>query len=328
MIDVHAHLFFNELLGQAGDLGPRIETRPDGTLALVTGGYTFPMGNRTSVHFSPEQRLEELDAAGIDVQIVSGSPLWYFHHSPASLAVPFARAFNDHLGAFAAAAPERLKAVGVLPVQDTAASVKELDRAVNELNLAGVMIGTDARARLDDRDLDELYAALAELDVPLMIHSTIAGVDGPPPEERFRRFKNELTIGHPFQETEAALTLVFGGVLRRHPGLRVCMPHGAGTLPYLHGRMRAFMTKLPDAPMSVEDFDEDFGRLWFDTHVHGKGSLRLLIDVVGPERLVFGTNFGAWDTGRTSDLDGTGLDTEANARRLFRRSFAADDTAA
>lgn len=321
MIDVHAHLFFNELLGRAGELGPRIDSREDGTLALVTGGYTFPMGKRTSLHFEPRQRVEELDAAGIDVQIVSGSPLWYFHHSAASLAIPFARAFNDHLGAFASAAPDRLKAVGVLPVQDVAASVKELDRVVNHLGLAGAMIGTDARARLDDPDLDELYSAFEDLDVPLMIHSTIAGVDGPPPEERFRRFKNELTIAHPFQETEAALSLIFGGVLRRHPRLRVCLPHGAGTLPYLHGRLRAFMAALPDAPISAEQFDDDFGRLWFDTHVHGTGSLRLLIDVVGPERLVFGTNFGAWDTGRTSDLDGTGLDPDANARRLFRRAF-------
>jgi aminocarboxymuconate-semialdehyde decarboxylase len=322
VIDIHSHLFFSELFGLAGDLGPRADRRDDGTIALVTGCYSFPMGKRATLDTIPHERIAELDAAGIDVQLVSGSPLWFFHHTAAEVAIRFARGFNDALAKFAAFSPDRFKAIGVLPTQDLAASLAELERAVQELGVAGLMIGTDARPRLDDPDLDELYSAFEELDVPLLIHSTIAGVDGPPPEERFRRFKNELTIALPFQETEAGLTLVFGGVLRRHPRLRVCLPHGAGTLPYLYGRVRAFMASLPDAPVTAEQFEEDFRRLWFDTHVHGTGQLRLLTETVSRDRLVFGTNFGGWDTGSIHDLDGFDIDTEANARALFSRAFA------
>jgi aminocarboxymuconate-semialdehyde decarboxylase len=321
VIDIHSHLFFSELFGLAGDLGPRIDRRGDGTIALVTGGYSFPMGKRTTIDTIPQRRIAELDAAGIEVQLVSGSPLWFFHHSTAEVAIRFSRAFNEALAQFAASSPARFKAIGVLPMQHPAASLAELERAVRELGVAGAMIGTDAWPRLDDPDLDELYSAFEELDVPLLVHSTIAGVDGPPPEKRFARFKNELTIALPFQETEAGLTLVFGGVLRRHPRLRVCLPHGAGTLPYLYGRLRAFMASLPDAPVTVGQFEEDFGRLWFDTHVHGAGQLRLLTETVSRDRLVFGTNFGGWDTGSARDLDGFDIDTDANARALFSRAF-------
>jgi aminocarboxymuconate-semialdehyde decarboxylase len=97
-------------------------------------------------------------------------------------------------------------------VQDVPASVAELRRAVTGLGFLGACIGTDARPNLDDPELDELYGACTELDVPLFFHSVVHGVDGPPGDPRLRRWLRDVTLGYPFEEAIAVSTLLLGGV--------------------------------------------------------------------------------------------------------------------
>ncbi|MFD7599734.1 amidohydrolase family protein [Streptomyces mirabilis] len=317
LIDVHAHLLFDELLGHAGDIGPRLEHDTAGNATLVTGGYSFGIGKSATTNRNARQRLDALDEADITVQVVSGSPLWYFPHHDAETVRPFARRYNDLMAEWTQNAPDRLKALAVLPVQDTAASVSELERAVGELGFLGACIGTDARSDLDDPGLDDLYSACEQLDVPLFIHSVVAGVDGPPGDARLRRWLRDVTIGYPFEETVAVTSLVLGGVLERHPRLDICLSHGGGAIPFLLGRVRDWVA-TGTAPIDVEQFDRDYARLWFDTHLHSALSTQLLTQVASPDRLVFGTNFGGWDSAASHEADDTPIDLSANARRLLR----------
>lgn len=317
LIDVHAHLLFDELLGLAGRAGPRLEHDATGVATLVTGNYRFAIGRTTSVNRDPEQRINELDAAGIDVQVVSGSPLWYFPHLDVAVTQPFAVTYNDLLARWCQAEPRRLKALAMLPVQDIAAAVSELRRAVMELGFVGASIGTDARTDLDNPELDPLYSACEDLDVPLFIHSTVAGLDGPPGDLRLRRWLRDVTLGYPFEETIAVTSLVLGGVLERHPQLDICLSHGGGAMPFLLGRVRAWVA-TGAAPLDVEAFDRSYARLWFDTHVHSEQSTGLLTDVADPNHLVFGTNMGGWDS--AGGHDDVPPDHALNARRLLRLS--------
>lgn len=313
-IDIHAHVFFDELLGGIPGLGPSIEQTEGGRL-LVVGGYRWPLrpGPLTP---DPGQRVRELDAAGISRQVLSLSPLWLFPRADRDAAVAFHTRANDLLAAWCAVAPSRLLGVASLPTQDVDAAVRELTRAVTELGLVGGYIGTDARPGLDDPELDALYLACERLDVPLFVHSAMAGIDTPG-DPRLDRWLGGVVYGYPFEETLAVASLVFGGVLDRHPGVDVVLSHGGGTAPFLHGRMREF-SGLPASPIGTAQFDEAFGRLWFDTHVHSAGSLRLLAEVANPRHLVFGSNFGGWDRGAPSELDGILPSVDANARRLLR----------
>ncbi|MDT2007442.1 amidohydrolase [Rhodococcus opacus] len=317
MIDVHAHLFFEELLGRAGDVGPCLSHDKDGITVLTTGGYTYPLGRIGTIERPADERLAALDEAGIEIQVVSSSPLWYFPHLDADVGRPFARRYNELLAQWCAPAPGRLKALATLPVQDIPAAVDELVHAVKNLGLVGACIGTDARQNLDDPALDDLYSACEELNVPLFMHSVVAGVDGPPGDPRLRRWLRDVTLGYPFEETVAVTSLVLGGVLERHPRLDVCLSHGGGTMPFLLGRVRSWV-RTGTGPIDIEEFDRNYQRLWFDTHVHSELSADLLAKVANPERLVLGTNFGGWDSSTPTEIEHLPVDLTDNSRRLLR----------
>jgi len=317
VIDVHAHLFFEDLLGTLGGFGPRFEHDENGVGTLTTGSYAYHVGKVPTLDRPVAGRLDQMDEAGIDIQVVSASPLWYFSHTSADLVAPFAHRYNDLLAEWASHDQDRLKALATLPVYDVSAAVKELDRAVNEKGMVGATIGTDARAELDDADLDDLYAACVDLDVPLFIHSIVPGVDGPPGDPRLRRWLRDVTLGYPFEETIAVTSLLLGGVLDRHPDLDVCLSHGGGTTSFLWGRIRAWV-ETGAAPIGVETFDRNYRKLWFDVHVHADRSAELLTQVANNDRLVLGTNFGGWDSAAPAEASGLDIDLESNARRLLR----------
>jgi aminocarboxymuconate-semialdehyde decarboxylase len=317
VIDVHAHLLFDELLGRAGPAGPSLIAGEDGSATLVTGGYSFGLGRVASLDRAAGKRLADLDAVGIDIQVVSASPLWFFPHLPLAVVQPFAQRYNDLMAEWVSEDPDRLKALATLPVQDVPAATAELERAVSRLGFLGASIGTDARQDLDDPELDDLYSACEDLNVPLFIHSVVAGVDGPPGDQRLRRWLRDVTLGYPFEETIAVTSLMLGGILERHPRLDVCLSHGGGAVPFLLGRIRAWV-ESGAAPVTPEQFDRDYERLWFDVHVHSPRSAGLLLETANPGRLVLGTNFGGWDSAWPAEADRLPVDLDANARRLLR----------
>lgn len=322
VIDVHAHAVLELVLGAAGEHGPEL-TEVDGEQRFRVGGYELcGVRYRGSVFMDPEQRIEAMDAAGIDLQVVSPNPLTYFHHIDAVDAAEFCRRHNDAMAALVAEHPGRLLGFATLPMQDVDAALVELRRAVGELGLVGAYIGTDFGRLLDDAALDGLYGLCVELDVPLFVHPAPSGIDGPLLDGRLRRFDLDLLLGFAYEESLAVATLVFGGVLERHPGLDVCVSHGGGAAAFLAGRWRQAAEVRPWSPEWLREpgaFDRLLRRLWFDVHVHEAGSLALLTQVVGTERLVLGTNFGGWDSGAGHVLDPSlGPTLDANALRLLR----------
>lgn len=326
VIDVHAHAVLAMAEGAAGAAGPELGTSPDGVPFYRVGGYRL---NGVRYEGSPfmdvDVRIAAMDEAGIDVQVLSPNPITYFGSLPAADAVAFARAHNDALVELAAQHPGRLLTTAQLPVQDLDASVAEARRAVRELGMAGVYIDTDPAGRtLDDPALDPLYEALVDLDVPLFVHPSPLGADGPADDPRLRRFDLDLTFGFAYDETLAVAALVFGGVLERHPGLDVCVSHGGGAAAFVSGRFARAVAKRPWASAALKEngFEHYYRRIWFDTHVHDELSLELLVAHAGTERLVYGTNFAGWDSGAAEEPGGPGgglgVTLAANAARLLR----------
>lgn len=326
VIDVHAHAVLDVSLGAAGAAGPELGVTADGTPFYRVGGYVL-RGVRYagSPFMDVDARLAAMDEAGIDVQLLSPNPLTYFDRLGAGPAVAYARTHNDALAATVAKHPARLLGAAQLPVQDIRASIAEARRAVRDLGLSAVYVNTDPAGRtLDDPELDPLYEALTELDVPLFVHPTPLGPDGPPADPRLRRFDLDLLFGFARDETLAVAALIFGGVLDRHPGLDVCVSHGGGAAAFVAGRFARAVEKRPWAGARLREngYAHYYRRLWFDTHVHDDLALRLLAEHAGTERLVYGTNFAGWDSGAHEVPAGPGLDPAtlaANAARLLRR---------
>ncbi|HSV84481.1 MAG TPA: amidohydrolase family protein [Ramlibacter sp.] len=329
VIDVHAHIVLEPTIGAAGDYGPFIGQNPDGSPYFQIGPSYRLNGVRYvgSPFMDPQVRLQRMAERGIDFQVVSPNPLTYLHFIPEVDAIRFCRVHNDALAEVVRRYPDQLAGLAALPLQAPQAAAEELERAITELGLVGAGFGTDAPLPLDDARLDVLYAKAVRLDVPLFIHPGPAGIDGPAGDPALRRFELDIIAGFSGQETLAVATLIYGGVLDRHPGLDFCVSHGGGATALLMGRMAKGARKRAWSPAALRPegaFEERLKRLWFDVHVEHPQILDLLAAVVGREHLVYGTNFAGWDEpdapapGEAAAADRVPEFLADNARRLLR----------
>ncbi|WP_205853300.1 amidohydrolase family protein [Zhengella mangrovi] len=322
VIDVHAHAVLAETMGTAGALGPELGEQDSDRPWFRVGSYRLDgVRYQGSPFMDVGLRLGRMDAAGIDFQVLSPNPLTFLHFVEAPLAIRFCQAHNDALAALVARHPDRLAGFAALPVQDPAAAVEELQRAVGSLGLLGGYFGTDMPHRLDDPVMDPLYDAHVRLDVPLFLHPSPAGIDGPAGDPNLKDFDLDVVVGFAAQETLAVARLIYGGVLDRHPGLDICLSHGGGSTGYLFGRMAMAARKRPWSPAHLRQdgaFEARLARLWLDNHLNNANSLALLTGLVGDDRLVFGTNFAGWDAPDDLASHRPPPKLADNARRLLR----------
>ncbi len=318
-IDVHAHAVLEETFGAAGQYGPELSLEE--VPRFRVGNYELHgVKYRGSAFMEPDLRLQAMDKAGIDFQVLSPNPLTYFHYIDAEIAQRFCRIHNDALHRVVAAHPERLAAFAAVPMQDIGFALEETERAVTELGFLGPYIGTDFGMPLNHPALDVFYEKLVELNVPLFIHPAPAGLDGPAGDPNLSQFDLDIIVGFAASETIAVCTLIYGGVLERHPQLDVCLSHGGGATGYAYGRMALAAKKRPWAREELRAegaFDNLLHRLWFDVHVHSDESLHLLKQHVNPNHLVFGTNFAGWDQ-QDYNVRAEAAPYTANACRLLR----------
>ena len=324
VIDVHAHVVLEETMGAAGSLGPELGSDGAGKPWFRVGDYTLAgVAYRGSPFMDIDLRLERMDAAGVDFQVLSPNPLTYFHHIDAAEAQQFCRRHNDALSRAVTPHNNRLAALAALPMQDISMAIEELERAVRDLGMLGGYIGANLTRPLDDSALDPLYEKFYALNVPLFIHPSPPATECLTADRNLARFDFEVMIGFSNQETLAAATLIIGGVLDRHKSLDICLSHGGGAIAFIAGRLASASRKRPWAPAHLSAdgaFEENLHRLWFDTHVHDDRSLELLKQVANTKRLVYGSNFAGWDqvSDCRNEARAVGLDLAGNAPTLLR----------
>jgi aminocarboxymuconate-semialdehyde decarboxylase len=319
VIDLHAHVVLEAGFGQAGKYGPEPGRDADGVPFFRIGDYRMkPLDYSGTVFLDNELRLQRMAEDGIDLQMLSPNPLTMFHHIPADIAAHFCRLHNDAMAELVSRHDDRLLGAACLPMQDIDAACAELERAVTQLGLVAAYTGTHFPKDLDDPCMDPFYAALVALDVPLFLHPASTGGDTGPDDPRMNRFNLSILLGYPYEEMVACATLLFGGVLERHPEVDICISHGGGGLPYFFDRFEG-MTRFGDwAPASISEQGllAMVRKLWFDAHVDGEAAHQRLLEVVGQERLVYGTNFGGWDTPPAAGEFAASL--TPNAEKLLR----------
>jgi aminocarboxymuconate-semialdehyde decarboxylase len=282
-IDVHAHMIPARFVQ-----GDEVRYPLDGSDEV----HTMPLRPQPNFPddsiYSVERRLRDMDAQGIDMHIISLQPM-FADHLPAERAVRVCRGINDAFAEVVAGNPKRFLALANLPMQSPEDAARELERAVRDLGLRGAEICSQiAGTNLDDASLALFWAKAQELDVPVFIHP--AGVPGL--QERLGRYYLTNLIGNPMDTTIAAASLIFGGVLRDYPRLKVYLAHGGGACPYIryrwdHGwKVRNEGKQFIDRPPS-----EYFSQLYFDSLTHGGPALSFLASTVGPERIMLGTDY-------------------------------------
>ena len=240
-IDVHAHCVppqvVDRLRGEGGHYGIEVLER-DGRTAFRVAGAS-EVGPLDPALTDLRRRLEEMDATGVDVQILSTWMDLTAYALPRKVGARYARMFNEALAATAASQPGRFLALGTVPLQFPDEAVEELRHAVTRLGMVGVEIGTTAAGKeLDAPELEPFWATAEELRCLVLLHpcASLAG------RGVTRHFLGNL-VGNPAESTIAVGHLVFGGVLERHPSLQVVVVHGGGFAPYQIGRWdRGFST--------------------------------------------------------------------------------------
>ncbi len=322
VIDVHAHVILPETFGAAGALGPEMGGQEGDAPWFRVGGYRLDgVRYQGSAFMDSDLRLERMDQAGIDFQILSPNPLTFLHFIDAPVADAFCRTHNNALSNLVAARRDHFAGLAALPMQDIGAAIEELTRAVSDLDLLGGYIGTDMPLPLDAPEMDAFYEACTTLNVPLFIHPSPAGIDGPAGDANLRDYDLDVVIGFAAQEALAVARLIYGGVLDRHPDLDICISHGGGSTGYLIGRMAMAARKRPWASAALRAdgaFEERLATLWFDNHLNKDNSLAMLTGLVGDDRLVFGTNFSGWDAPDDLAAHLPPKKLADNARRLLR----------
>ena len=289
-IDAHAHILAEETMAfmrkEAPKIGPRMERIDDDFAVLEVGGIRyqpFPRGGWDML-----RRLSDMDAAGIDMQLVSNTPQTFLYNQDPSLTAAMAALQNDQIAKAVAANPKRLMGLATLAMQAPALAAEELRRAIHSLGLKGAQIGSNVNGRnLDDPKLGPLWAAANELGAFIMVHPTqVAGA------ERLGAYYLTNLIGNPLDTTIAAACLVFGGVIERYPRIKFLMVHGGGFVPYHAGRFRHgwHVRSEPRATLAAPP-DDSLNRLFFDTIVHDQPALQFLVSRAGASRVLLGSDY-------------------------------------
>ena len=235
-----------------------------------------------------DERLGDMDRLGIDVQAMSPSPGQYFHFTDPETGRSAARIVNDGIAEAVAQHPDRLVGMGTVPLQDPEMAVAEMRRCVRELDLRGIEISSNVNGTdLHDPSFRPFFAAAEELGLLLFLHPlgfTDAG--------RMRDYYFNNLIGNPLESTLAVSHLIFGGVLDRHPGLRICVAHGGGFLPGYWGRMDHGWRARADCSEHCRHEPSSYlRRLWLDTLVFDPEQLENLVRSHGADRLCLGSDY-------------------------------------
>ncbi|MCS6890703.1 MAG: amidohydrolase family protein [Rhodovarius sp.] len=324
-IDVHCHVAVpaaQNLVAPHLDVGriPLVRFATEETRAL-----NRKQDQDRALHFvSHDQRLADMDAAGIDVQIVSPPPGQCYVGLPAEVAVPAVRMVNDGLAEFVARRPDRFRALGTVAMEYPDAAVAELERCMGSLGMKGVEILTHIEGReLSDPLFAPFWAAAERLGAVVMIHPN-GFSDG----ARLSRYYFSNVIGNPLETTIALHYLIFDGVLERHPNLKILAVHGGGYLGAYPGRIdHAWGARsdcrgqLPHPPTSY------FSRIYVDSVVFTPGQLAQLVETFGVGHVLMGTDYPfdmaeADPIGHIASVPGFDQATRAaiegdNAARLF-----------
>eukprot|EP01064_Diplonema_japonicum_P033589 TRINITY_DN6660_c3_g1_i1.p1 TRINITY_DN6660_c3_g1~~TRINITY_DN6660_c3_g1_i1.p1 ORF type:complete len:500 (+),score=158.20 TRINITY_DN6660_c3_g1_i1:45-1544(+) len=281
--------------------------------------------------YSAEAVLDDMVSNDIDVQVLSTVPVMFCYWTKTKNdAVELARYLNDDIAAVVKKNPTKFIALGTLPLQFPDEAVKELKRCVNTLGIKGFQIGSHVEQwELSDPALFPVFEAAQELNVSIMVHPW----DMMGASEHGNKYWLPWLVGMPAETTRAMCHMFMSGLLDKLPKLRVMFAHGGGSFAYTAGRIQHGYNCRPDlcaidakeGPMTYLKTPERSARFWVDTLTHDAEAMRFLVEKMGEDRIVMGSDYpfplGEWVPGRMiEELDGAGW-TEERREKILSKNF-------
>jgi aminocarboxymuconate-semialdehyde decarboxylase len=323
-IDIHAHVVPRSLWNAAEKgaewHGYKHEAGDGGAGTLVANGVRT---NLTSpkLLYSAEERIRDMDAQRTDVQVLSiHTPLMGYHLDPAQ-GRALAREFNEEIAATVREHPKRFAGFATLPVQDVKSAIDELEHAVTRLGLKGAELDTNVNGeQWDEPKFLPFFKAAEQMGAVLFYH--------PQPQNNFLakripRHGLSNSLGVILDDAIVAATLICGGVLEACPDLRVCIAHGGGPLCYAMGRLDRGWDRLPKDKRTPQPPSAYQKRLYYDTVIGSEEALRYLIDRVGADRVVIGSDwpFVPWKPGPGGWVEGLQSVSQEEKEKILWRNL-------
>ena len=289
-VDVHCHVLTAEVERLVSGCS---EKQAEAAAQLRMYGAESVEYNRTLfAGLMPEltdvnERLRRMDTMGVDIQVISPSPNQYYYWADFDLAKQIVAVQNEHITSVCAGHPDRLRGLGNVALQHPELSVQQLTDCVRKYRLHGVEISSAVNGlELSDARFERFWAKAEELGCLVFIHPLGTSLG-----ERVDRHYLGNIVGQPIETTLALSHLIFGGVLDRFPGLKICAAHGGGYLPSYVGRSDHGFAVRPEARKIKHKPSEYLKRIYFDSLVYTAEGLRHLIAEVGVAQVMLGTDY-------------------------------------
>jgi len=305
-IDLHTHILPHEwpdLDAKYGYPGfVRLEHYKPCCARMMKGERVFR--EVTDNVWEPARRIEEMERAGVSMQVLSTVPVMFSYWAKPADALDLSRRLNDHIAEVVGAYPSRFAGLATVPLQDPELAAGELQRCVRDLGLRGAQIGTHVDANehchgpdcrnLDDPGLNQFWRAAEQLDTAIFVHPwDMIG------KARMQKYWMRWLVGMPAETALAICSMMLGGVFERFPKLRVAFAHGGGGFPATIGRVEHGFNVRPDLvatdskinPRNYFAHGDAPARFYVDSLVHDPDALRLLLKLFGANRVALGSDY-------------------------------------
>jgi len=234
-------------------------------------------------------RLQDCDKHNVTMQVLSTVPVMFSYWAKPEDALDLSKFLNDHIAEVVASHPKRFVGLGTIPMQSPELAIKELERCVKQLGLAGVEIGSHVNEwNLNDEHLFPVFQAAEEFGAAIFVHPwDMMGKD------RMPKYWLPWLVGMPAEVSLAICSMIFGGVFERLPKLRVAFAHGGGAFPATIGRIEHGFNVRPDLVAVDNNINPKnyLGKFYLDSLVHDKVMLKYLIDLVGEDKIALGSDY-------------------------------------
>lgn len=290
VIDIHTHMFgasWLKMLNEHGGPTYSAGTLSDGRDYLIEKGAAACALEKEA--FDYDARIEAMNQHGIDISIVSlTSPNVYWGGEQISIRTAILA--NDEMAAGQRAYPDRIRWFASIPFEYPEAAIQELHRAV-EIGAVGVMATASINGRhLIDPLFAPVWAEIDKLELPVLIHPTA------PFGSKEAEFGIERILmpgaGFMFDTTIGIARMAVDGFFEQYQKLKIIASHGGGYLPYVNGRIDMFFKLETLSKFKIDRLpSEYFKQIYYDAVLYDPGALSLCIDIAGPEKVLFGTDF-------------------------------------
>ena len=285
--DLHTHYYpdaYFRLIEQIGGAFSFAKSPTGQTIIRYKGARFFGI---TPPMTDPAKRLEDMDRVGIDVEVLSlSTPNVYF--APPERQPEVARLANDGYAELIAKHPRRFKAFASIPMDDPDAALRELDRALGDLRMQGVVVLSNINGRaLTDARYREFFRECDRRAACVFIHPMI-----PANADAFSEYVLGPIVGFPFDTTLAVARLCYDGVFKELPRIKWILGHLGGAVPYLFERLDNGWRDFAECRAKIDELPSVYlRRLYYDTVSFSAPSLELALSQVGADHLVMGSDY-------------------------------------